>query len=406
MTIKRLAMFVFMLISTVGLGNSVAYAASLCVQPSGAGRCFTSIQGAVDAANTGDRIIIRAGKYIEQVTISGKDLELVGRSGAVLQAPADMQDTESPISGFEARPILLVTEAEVTIRDLTIDGVNSAENNPFLEGIAYINAGGVIRGNVVRNMGFGEPRLPLDANGEGVYQGDGIVVVNFSSTPRTITIADNRIINYNNNGIIVDAEADPNNPLVPNLTVQVIDNTVVASGPNEVIDQWGIFIGGFGFADPQSSITGTVSGNRVRDLVTVGSYPLPGVGIVTFNPYNLEITDNTIDNANVAMAVNQALGAQIIDNQFSGPSQEVTISTGILLSGTDSVVSENRFKKFGLGLLLMIEDPAFGSALNTSLDDNRFDHVAVDLMTGSGASATAAAARAVPAPAWIKSPRR
>jgi hypothetical protein len=408
MTIKRLAMLVLVLISTVGLGNSIAYAASLCVQPSGAGHCFTSIQGAVDAANTGDRIIIRAGKYTEQVTINGKDLELVGRSGAVLQAPADMQDTQSPVAGnpdFEARPILLVTNAEVTVRDLTIDGLNSAENNPVLEGIAYINAGGVIRGNVVRNMGFGEPRLPLDANGAGVYQGDGIVVVNLSSTPRTITIAENRIINYNNNGIIVDAEADPNNPQVPNLTAQVIDNTVIALGPNEVIDQWGIFIGGFGFADPQSSITGTVRGNRIRDLVTVGSYPLPGVGIVTFNPYNLEITDNTIDNANVGMAANQAFGAQIIDNQFTGPSQDVSISSGILLSGTDSVVSENRFKKFGLGVLLMIEDPAFGSALNTSLDDNRFDNVTVDLLTGSVAPA-AAAARAVPAPAWIKSPRR
>jgi len=405
MTIKRLAMLALVLISTVGLGNSVAYAASLCVQPSGAGRCFTSIQGAVDAANTGDRIIIRAGKYIEQVTINGKDLELVGRPGAVLQAPADMQDTQSPITGFEARPILLVTQAEVNVRDLTIDGANSAENNPFLEGIAYINAGGVIRGNVVRNIGFGEPRLPIDANGEGVYQGDGIVVVNFSSTPRIITIVENRIINYNNNGIIVDAEADPNNPLVPNLTAQVLDNTVVALGPNEIIDQWGIFIGGFGFADPTSSITGTVRGNRIHDLMTVGSYPLPGVGIVTFNPYNLEITDNTIDNVNVGIAANQAFGAQITDNQFSGPSQDVAVSTGIFLSGTDSVVSENRFKKLELGLLLMIEDPEFGSALNTSLDDNRFDNVTVDVMTGPGAS-TAVAAAAKARPTRIKSLRR
>jgi hypothetical protein len=46
----------------------------------------------------------------------------------------------------------------------------------------------------------------------------------------------------------------------------------------------------------------------------------------------------------------------------------VSISTGIFLSGTDSVVAENRFKKLELGLLLMIEHPEFGSALNTSMD--------------------------------------
>src|SRR5262245_39197822 len=125
MTIKRLIMLVLILTTTPGLGNSVAYAASLCVQPSGAGHCFPSVQAAVDAANTGDRIIIRAGRYVEQVTISAKDLTLIGRSGAVLQAPANMLDTQSPITGFEARPILLVTEAEVTVRDLTIDGANS-----------------------------------------------------------------------------------------------------------------------------------------------------------------------------------------------------------------------------------------------------------------------------------------
>ena len=129
---KRKQFFVVFLILIVVavLGNSVAYAASLCVHPTGAGRCFTSIQAAVDAANNGDQIIVRAGKYVEQVTISGKALTLVGRSGAVIQAPTSMEDTLSPIFGFPGRPVLLVTDAEVTLRDLTIDGANSAEAIP------------------------------------------------------------------------------------------------------------------------------------------------------------------------------------------------------------------------------------------------------------------------------------
>src|SRR5688572_6036829 len=120
MIFKRFILIVLLLTTTV-LANSVAYAAGLCVHPSGAGRCFTSIQAAVDAANDGDQISIRAGTYIEQVTIIGKDLSLVGRPGATLQAPASMEDTLSIVAGVEGRPIILVSDANVTIRDLTID---------------------------------------------------------------------------------------------------------------------------------------------------------------------------------------------------------------------------------------------------------------------------------------------
>jgi hypothetical protein len=406
MRTRQFVMLTLILIVIAGLRNGVAYATSLCVHPMGAGRCFTSIQAAVDAANNGDLIIIRAGKYVEQVSVSGKDLTLLGRTGAVIQAPADMQDTLSPLFGFPGRPILLVTDAEVTVRDLTIDGRNSAENNPFLQGVVFLNAGGIIRDNVVKDVGFGEPRLPVDENGEPVYQGDAIVVINFMATPRTVTITENRVVNFNNNGILVDAEADVSDPSIANLTANVTDNTVVGSGPNEVIDQWGIFIGGFGFADPQSSVTGTIKGNRVRDLVTVGSHPLPSIGMVMFTPYNLEVTNNAVENINVGVAANQVVGAQISHNQIVGPGSDVFGTSGLLISGTDSNVSENRFRKLDTGILLFVEDSQLGSAISTVIDDNRFDNVALDVMTGLGAQMTTAVADARVAPMWTKLPHR
>lgn len=406
MRIKQFVVAVLILIVIAGFGNTVAYAASWCVHPTGAGKCFTSIQAAVDAANSGDQIIIRAGKYVEQVTISGKDLTLVGRSGAVIQAPADMQDTLSPVFGFPGRPILLVTDAEVTVRDLTIDGANSAENNLFLQGIVFLNAGGVIRGNVVKDVGFGAPSLPLDENGQPVYQGDGIVVINFLGTHRTVTVSENRVLNFNNNGILLDAEADFNDPAVANLTVHVTNNTIVGSGQNEVIDQWGIFIGGFGFADPSFSITGTIKGNRIRDLVTMGAYPLPGVGVVMFNPYNLEVANNTVENVNVGFAVNQAVGAQITHNQIIGTAPDLFGSSGMLISGLNSNVVNNRFRKLDTGILLFVEDPQLGSALNTVMDDNNFDNVAMDLLTSQGAPLALAAAEARVTPMWTKLPHR
>jgi hypothetical protein len=362
---KGVQIALLLLLGMAALGNGVARAAGLCVHPTGTGRCFTSIQAAVEAANSGDQISIRAGRYIEQVTIIGKDLTLVGRSGAVVQAPTDMQDTLSLVAGVEGRPIILVADAEVTIRGLTIDGANSAANNPFLEGIVFINAGGVIQDNLVKNIGFGEPTLPI-VNGEPSFQGEGMLVVNFGATPRTITIAANRVVNYNSSGITVFAQAFPEDPTLGNLTVHLVDNTVIGSGPNNVIGQWGIFFGGY----ENAQITGTLKGNRIQDLITVDLFPSPGIGIVTRLTTNVEIADNGFENVNL----------------------------GLTVSGWFGQVLENRFKKANTGILLFVEDPDFGSAIGTVLDENRFEHVPMDMVTGPGMSLAMAASSAVETP--------
>ncbi len=382
MLIRRIALITLLLLAMVASQSTLAQAAGLCVHPAGAGRCFTSIQAAVDAAEDGDHITIRSGKYVEQVTIFDKDLTLIGQPGAIIQAPSGMQDTLSAVGGVEGRPVILVTEAEVTLRNLTIDGLNSAEENPFLEGIVYVNAGGLMRNNQIRNMGFGEPTLPI-VDGWPSYQGNGIVAANLSATPRTINIFDNYIAGFNSVGITVFANADPNNPSVTTLTANIVDNVVTAQGANDVIDQWGIFLGGYDFAEPQFSVTGTIKGNRVSDTLTLAPYPLPGVGIATLYTYNLDISDNEIENANVGLGANLAFSDRVAGNQITGPQQAVQGSTGLILSGSDTAVQENRFRKLDLGLMLVVDDPMFGSATNISMDENRFEKVGVDALTGA-----------------------
>jgi hypothetical protein len=366
---RGLQIALLLLLGMAALGNGVGRAAGLCVHPTGAGRCFTSIQAAVDAANSGDRILIRAGNYIEQVTIIGKDLTLIGRSGAVVQAPANMADTLTPVAGVEGRPIILVAEAEVTIHDLTIDGANSAANNPFLEGIVFINAGGLIQDNLVKNIGFGAPTLPI-VNGEPSFQGEGMLVVNLGAAPRTVTIAKNSVVNYNSSGITVFAQALPGDPTLVNLTAHVVDNTVIGSGPNQAIGQWGVFFGAYENEQISPQITGTLKGNRIQDLITVDFFPSPGVGIVTRLTTNLEIATNQLENVNI----------------------------GLTVSGWFGQVLENRLKRADTGILLFVEDPYFGSAIGFVLDENRFEHVAMDMVTGPGMSFAMAAASAPETP--------
>lgn len=394
MKISRLGLVTLLLLTLVGLGTSAVQAAGLCVHPSGAGNCFASIQAAVDAAKDGDRISIRPGRYVEQISILNKNISLMGRAGVVIQAPHGMQDTLSAVGGVEGRPIILVAGADVTLRNLTIDGVNSEEQNPFMDGITFVNAGGEIRDNLVKNVGFGAPTLPV-IEGQPSYQGNGIVVANLDAAPRTILIAGNRIVKFNSVGITVFAETDPSNPAESTLTANILNNAVVAQGANGVIDQWGIFLGGYNFADPQFSVTGTIKDNQVSDALTTAPQGLPGVGIVTLFTHDVAVADNTIENVNVGCAANLAFSSRITDNQVNGKQAGIG-STGFVLSGSDTTVAENHFKKLDIGVLLLVDDPNLGSAVNTALDENQFDHVATDLVTGATPStATALSAKTV-----------
>jgi hypothetical protein len=380
------------------VSTSVAQAAGLCVHPTGAGQCFSTIQAAVDAANDGDRITIRPGKYVEQITIFDKDLTLIGQKAVVIEAPHDMQDTMSAVAGVEGRPIILVAGADVTLRGLVIDGRNSAAENPFLDGITFVSAGGEIRNNVIRNVGFGEPTLPV-VDGQPLYQGNGIVVANQMADPRTIVIADNKVTGFNSDGITVFAETDPENPAESTLTAHILNNVMVAQGANDVIDQWGIFLGGYGFSEPQFSVTGTIRGNKVSNAMTLPPHPLPGVGIATLYTHDVAISENTVENTNLGMVSNLAFTAQITRNQIFGPKAQGMGTMGLILSGSDTFVSENRFRSLDVGVLLMVDDPMYGSALNTSLDENRFERVLVDIMTGALTPMASAAAMREMAPA-------
>jgi nitrous oxidase accessory protein NosD len=133
-------------------------------------------------------------------------------------------------------------------------------------------------------------------------------------------------------------------------------------------------------------VTGTIKGNRVSDALTTAPHPLPGVGIVTFFTHEVEVTGNVVENVNVGSAANLAFASRITKNRINGQQTGIG-STGLILSGSDTAVSENHFKKLDLGVLLMIDDPMFGSAFNTSLHKNEFEHVGLDLLTGSAPAA-------------------
>jgi hypothetical protein len=95
----------------VVLASSQAAAAVLCVNPGGTGGCFSSIQGAVDAAGRNDVIEIGAGTYEGQVFIYGNDRPTLRGAGAE-STILDM--TDAFVLAVEIR------DAGATIEDLSI----------------------------------------------------------------------------------------------------------------------------------------------------------------------------------------------------------------------------------------------------------------------------------------------
>lgn len=375
----------------------MAHASNLCVHPQGAGQCYTTIQAAVDAANAGDQIVIRPGRYMEQVTIIDKDLTLIGREGAVVQAFPGMEETLSEVTGGAIeRPIIGVFNADVTIRGLTIDGANLQADNPFMSGIVLFNAGGMIQNNVIRNVGFGTPTLPLDPEGNPLYQGDAILVITFSDTSRTLTIEGNRAVNFNNNGITAISFNSSESPVSPNLTMHIARNTIIGAGPNDVVDQFGIYFISEGFPDPSMYATVTIENNHVRDLTTLAPYPLLGSGIVTANTNNMSIANNDVENVDIGIEAAFAYNSQIMSNQLRGTGEVSSGTVGIRVSGSDIQVNRNRIRQFETGIGLHVAHPFFGlaSAVNTSLNNNQFDNVGVEIMTGPGDTGLGMAAAA------------
>lgn len=77
----------------IALLNTQVYAADLLVPEQ-----FGTIQEAVNAASEGDRVLVSAGNYHEQVNLSGKGIQLIGISGAAVTA-IDGDNTRTVIVG-------------------------------------------------------------------------------------------------------------------------------------------------------------------------------------------------------------------------------------------------------------------------------------------------------------------
>jgi parallel beta-helix repeat protein len=311
--------------------------------------CDSPVQAAINFAAPGETVNVDPGTYTEQLTIN-KDLTLLGTApGVVFQSPAILANcyTTSNVNN----PIICVVGADnVSISNLTIDGAGLGNANYRFQGIGYYNAGGTIDGNTVLNI--------EDTPFSGAQHGAAIYAYNLDGTPRTLTVTNNTIEDFQKAGIVLNGD---------NLTVLVDGNTVVGAGPTAVTAQNGIQIG--------YGATGTVSNNSVSDVdYTPATWTASG--ILLYDPGDgVVVTGNEVQDAQSGIYAYSADDAAIRDNSVDGSSWGITVDTSDNVAVTGNTVTHSD----GDGIDLY-------SATNVRVKKNTVDHSSYDGIWLGGAS--------------------
>jgi hypothetical protein len=223
------------------------------------------IQSAIDAASSGDTILVHDGTYRENLYIN-KSITLKSASKPIIEAPDNiaLRSYTGPSGTQYCRSIIEVYNTTgVTIDGFIIDGRGVGNANPYFMGIHFFEASGIISNNEVKSV----RNTPLS----GAQNANAIVVNHLWDQyyDQSVIIENNVIYDYQKNGITCNESGT---------AVIIENNIVIGAGPVSVIAQNGIQIG--------YGATGTVRNNKVSGNSYTGS-GWAATGIL--------IMDNTVD---------------------------------------------------------------------------------------------------------------
>jgi nitrous oxidase accessory protein NosD len=125
---------------------------------------FDTIQGAVNAAGSGDTIRVCPGTYTETVKVQKPDLTILG-ANAGRDATGDYRGRESIVTNIDAKGTVQLLEDDITWDGFTIRGVRGVPNVPNGPGMytSPTHSGYLVRDTIFLDNGLG---IHLGASGE------------------------------------------------------------------------------------------------------------------------------------------------------------------------------------------------------------------------------------------------
>ena len=296
---------------------------------------FDNIQDGVDAVD-GSVVNVGPGAYEEQVVISKKvTIKGSGRNATVIQSPVSLPEFFTT-SGKDNHPIVYVHDTDnVTIEDLTVNGMGRGDGNYRFCGIAFWNAGGSV--DDVHLTGVRD--TPFSGNQHGV----SIYAFNDTGGPYYIAVSNVDIDDMQKTGIALNGSG---------LTADVRDCTVTGNGPTDVTAQNGIQFWGSGGSVENCTVTGiSYTGGYWSASGILLYYTTPGMQLKNnrvsgcqgaLNAYfadNMTMDNNNIFSSNDFEFVWGGDGIVVDSNTFSNNGQSLYVS-----DSTNLTVSSNLFK--------------------------------------------------------------
>lgn len=167
-----------------------------------------SIFAAIEAAQDGDVIVVKAGTYAEQLFIQDKEITIIGEGEVIVSGPANYDDLQSvaKIAGesMDYTALVAVVNGDVTIENITMRGdieaarasLKVTHNTRYL-GVAAINASLTLNYVDVEDIRFTEDYLGMQ-NGIGVY---GVA----TDAQKEVVMRYSSVTNFNKGAIVMRA---------------------------------------------------------------------------------------------------------------------------------------------------------------------------------------------------------
>jgi parallel beta-helix repeat protein len=314
---------------------------------------YNTIQTAVNAAASGDRIVVCEGTYVEQVTIA-KSVQLVAQGNAIIQAPAVMSSSKA------------IVQVSGPGTDAGLDGFTIS--GPGSGGCDSLEYGVRVDGGAHATITDNHITMIEDTPFGGCQNGVAILVGRASQlTTGTATISGNTIDNYQKAGIVVDNVGSD---------ATISDNTITGVGPTALIAQNGIQISRGATADVEHN---ELSGN----VYTPGTDA--STGMLLYLSGAVVIAHNTVSSNDVDIYAISVSGSTIEHNDLSG----ATFDGLDLTSGTTNTSVAHNSSHDNAYDGIFVDSSSTGNTLDhNDLSDNaEFD--ANDLSVGAGTAGTA-----------------
>lgn len=242
-----------------------------------------TIQAAVDAADPGGEISVKAGDYVEQV-VADTTLTIVGEAGARIVAP----DSLEPDADDHANVVTVTGDGvEVEITGFTITGPGPSTCGSIHSGVAVTYDA---RATIVNNTIVSIRDDPVSGcqNGVGVTVGRVWHDTGSTSTAEA-SIRDNVIADFQKSAVVVAGDGSE---------ADVVGNELVCSGDrvDDVIAQDAIQL--------WQSASGLISRNRITECRSTFHGSPRGVGVhLSEGVHDVRISNNEIPGAQTAIAL-------------------------------------------------------------------------------------------------------